>query len=410
MRLEFFPAAASPAARPKCFVQFTVLCRSTQPGEQMYAAGYAFGGCENRDAFVKLTCKDTWPTWQSEEIEVVPPASGQVEYKYVIMNPNAQPKWEEAYGSFGQHRTARVEAGHLTTTYDQWNVVQACSAPKCVPMTTTDTTDSVDGKRKGGAIDAEGSDSRERAHTDEVALDQAEETDKGVAEGGDFDHSDVLAGGGAAEEAAVSVSVGEVSAAAAQEQPQVQDQGVQAGEHTNVLAGGGAAKEEQEEEQEDEEDEDEEEEEEAAVLSVGEGSGAAAQEQPQVQDKAGGFRTGAMDDHEIVDHYNKRTKAEQRLFDRAFELIDQGRADAALDLFIQKWKQAPEEQSLEELREDIWPSEDDDAELVAHHQQWQQKPDKIGNANTTLNDFIISLKRTNVRKLKRHIGYRSDKP
>jgi len=315
----------------------------------MYAAGYAFGGCENRDAFVKLTCKDTWPTWQSEEIEVVPPASGQVEYKYVIMNPNAQPKWEEAYGSFGQHRTARVEAGHLTTTYDQWNVVQACSAPKCVPMTTTDTTDSVDGKRKGGAIDAEGSDSRERAHTDEVALDQAEETDKGVAEGGDFDHSDVLAGGGAAEEAAVSVSVGEVSAAA-------------------------------------------------------------AQEQPQVQDKAGGFRTGAMDDHEIVDHYNKRTKAEQRLFDRAFELIDQGRADAALDLFIQKWKQAPEEQSLEELREDIWPSEDDDAELVAHHQQWQQKPDKIGNANTTLNDFIISLKRTNVRKLKRHIGYRSDKP
>ncbi|CEM18711.1 unnamed protein product [Vitrella brassicaformis CCMP3155] len=118
------------------------------------------------------------------------------------------------------------------------------------------------------------------------------------------------------------------------------------------------------------------------------------------------FRRGATNDVEFKNCYDGRTTAEQRLFDQALVKIDKGRYKAAKKFFRQKWKK--EEQSLEELREHIWPTEADDAELRAQHQQWQQLPDKIEDeieAKTTLNDYLITLKTANVKKLKRHIGY-----
>ncbi|CEM35097.1 unnamed protein product [Vitrella brassicaformis CCMP3155] len=70
------------------------------------------------------TCAATVPIWSSEPIAIQPvPDSGQIEYKLLVHDPSEEDRWERAYGEIGQHRTATIMEGHLTTVHDRWDKV-----------------------------------------------------------------------------------------------------------------------------------------------------------------------------------------------------------------------------------------------------------------------------------------------
>ncbi|CEM34994.1 unnamed protein product [Vitrella brassicaformis CCMP3155] len=83
--------------------------------------------CSNHDklwytALQLTTFAVTVPIWISEPIAIQSvPDSGQIEYKLLVHDPSGEDRWERAYGEVGQHRTATIMEGHLTTVHDRWD-------------------------------------------------------------------------------------------------------------------------------------------------------------------------------------------------------------------------------------------------------------------------------------------------